>query len=126
MNKANQELQILIEKLDSIVDEMKQVLVSTQSVSSNKKKDCFFLSTRMGLDAKTRIMVKIDKYKKLRADTNHPRNSELEVSSLMDIFATTEILVKKISEGKDSSEYADKGFFNRFSDISHKVERLIA
>ncbi|KTD44412.1 hypothetical protein [Legionella parisiensis] len=126
MNNANQELQILIEKLDAIVDEIKQVLVSTRFVSSIKKEDQFFLSKKTDLDAKTRILVKIDKYKKLRADAHYPHNSELEVTSLMDIFTITEILIKKLSEGKSSSEYVDNGFFNSFSDITHKIESLIA
>lgn len=126
MNNAPQELQILIEELDSIVNEMRQVLISTKFVSSNKKEEQFFLLKNVDLDAKTRILVKIDKYKKLRADSSSPHNRVLEVTSLMDIFATTENLIKKLSEGKSSSEHADNGFFNRFSDISHKIERLIA
>ncbi|CAM2802820.1 Uncharacterised protein [Legionella steigerwaltii] len=126
MSKANQELQMLLKKLDSIVDEIKHVLVSTKFVSSNKKEEQFFLSKKVDLDAKTRILVKIDKYKKLRADNPYPHNSELEVTSLMDIFVITENMIKKISEGKSSSDYADNGFFNRFSDISQKIERLIA
>lgn len=126
MNNDNHELQLLLIKLDSIVDEIKEVLVSTKLVSSNKKETQFFLSKQEDLDVKTRILVKIDKYKKLRADAYYPYISKLEVTSVMDIFAITQNLIKKLSEGRSSSEHADNGFFDKFSDISQKIERLVA
>jgi hypothetical protein len=123
--KATQELQMLLNKLDSVLDEIKSVLVSTKLVPTNRKETPYFLSRTDNSEVE-HIVVKINKYKKLRAETHDLHNREMEVASLMDIFAATENLVKKLSEGKNVAEFSDKGFFNRFSDISHEIERLIA
>ncbi|KTD11834.1 hypothetical protein Lgra_1292 [Legionella gratiana] len=125
MNTHKQELQMLLKNLDSILDEMKQVLVSTKPVPSNKKETPYFLTKNENSDVE-RILVKINKYKKLRKETKDSSNRELEVATLMDIFTNAENLVKNISERKDVSEYIEKGFFNSFSHISHEIQRLIA
>ena len=111
MSRDNKELRELLKNLSTLVDEINQVLSSTKSVSSKR------LET-------TIILMKINKYKKLRQELQKSYNNELEVTSLMEIFADTEHLIKEISEGDSVSEYMDKGFFKKFSDIADEAKRL--
>jgi hypothetical protein len=125
MNRDNHELQILLKNLDSIVDKIKHVLVSTNLVPSKNKETPFFLTKSDNSDLEL-ILVKINKYKKLRAEIHDSSNRELEVDSLMDIFADTENMVKKLSESSNVFEYTENGFFDKFSNISHEIKRLVA
>jgi hypothetical protein len=125
MNDDN-ELQRLLKNLDSIVDEINQVLLS---IPSKKQKGISFLSSKsipiLHQEDSSLLLTKINEYKKLRKYTH---DNELEVFSLMDIFSSTEDLVKKISEEDEDnvSEYIGRGFFKKFSDISNEVKRLLA
>ncbi|KTD05918.1 hypothetical protein Lgra_2695 [Legionella gratiana] len=113
MNQNNEPLQVLLKKLDSIVDEINQTLLSSKSIPSNRGELSF-------------VLMKIKKYKELKREHSESSHHELEVDSLLDIFSETESLVKKISQEDNVSEYVDKGFFKRFLDISGEVKKLVA
>jgi hypothetical protein len=122
---VNRELQILLRNLDSILDEVKHVLISTKPIASQKKEAPFFLAKVDNPDMEL-LLVKINKYKKLKETTLDSSNDELKVDSIKDIFSDTENLIKKISEGACVSDYTDKGFFKKIFDISQKIKRLLA
>jgi hypothetical protein len=124
MNQSIEQLQMLLSDLDSIVERVKQALISTKSTPIKKKETPFFLAKVDDRDLEL-LVDRINKYKKLRAEPHQAHNSELEVSILSDIFSRTESLIKKISEGNKVSEYVDKGFFQQFTDISERIKTIV-
>jgi hypothetical protein len=124
MNQNIEQLHTLLSDLDSIVERIKQALISTKPTLNKMKETPFFLAKVDNRDLEL-IVDKINKYKKLREEPHRADNNDLEVAYLSDIFARTENLIKEISEGNKVCEYVDKGFFQQFTDISDTIKTLV-
>ena len=83
-DEDNKKTQALLIQLDPIIEEINQALLSTKPIP-NKRNEISL------------ILMKINKYKKLRKGHQESENVELEIKSLSSIFSSTDAILKNIS-----------------------------
>lgn len=119
------ELQRLINNLDSVVDTLRETFLSFQNAPQKKEKSRSFFpsipSSHPYQQDISMLLTKINTYKAEKEKKKKPDDEKL-VDDLMEILLNTTQLMEKIAEDRVSG--IDPAFFERLSHITGEVKRL--